>query len=89
MFGQRKWILKCYWKTEIVTGTEALKKWIWNTTINMGNGHEDSVQTVWSVTDEKDFSSSLCVQISSAPYPASYPMGTGGGVPFSGHDADH
>jgi hypothetical protein len=29
-FEESKWIHNCYWKTENVTGTEALKKWIWN-----------------------------------------------------------
>jgi hypothetical protein len=43
--------------------------------------------------EEKDFSSSLCVQNGSGAHPASYPIGTGG--PFPGckarqeRDADH
>jgi hypothetical protein len=35
-----------------------------------------------SLAETKDFSSSLCVQISSEAHPAFYPMGTGG--PFPG-----
>jgi hypothetical protein len=48
---------------------------------------------VRSVADEKDFSSSLCVQSSSEAHPASCTMGTGGPFPGAkarpGHAANH
>jgi len=37
----------------------------------------DWMTGVRSPTEEKDFSSSLCVQTSSEVHPVSYPMGTG------------
>jgi hypothetical protein len=48
---------------------------------------------VRSLTEAEDFSSNLCVQISSGAYPASYKMGTRGSFPGGkarpGRDADH
>jgi hypothetical protein len=58
-----------------------------------GYGLNDREIEVRSPAGEKDFSSSLCVQMGSAAHPASCPMGTGG--PFlgakarPGRDADH
>jgi hypothetical protein len=47
---------------------------------------------VRSPAEEKDFSSSLCVQTGSEAHPVSYPMGTGdpfpGGKAWPGRDAD-
>jgi hypothetical protein len=43
---------------------------------------------VRSPAEEKDFSSSLCVQTGSEAHPVSYPMGTGGKA-WPGRDADH
>jgi hypothetical protein len=34
-----------------------------------------------SLAEAKDFSSSVCIQISSEAHPSSYPMGTGGPIP--------
>jgi hypothetical protein len=46
-----------------------------------------------SPAEEKDFSSSLCVQTSSEAHPASYAMGTRGPFPVGkvrpGHDAEY
>jgi hypothetical protein len=58
--------------------------------LESGAGVAQSVQcltTDWttgvrSSTEERDFSSSPCVQEGSGAHPASYPMGTGG--PFPG-----
>jgi hypothetical protein len=48
---------------------------------------------VRSLAEAKDFSSSFCVQTSSEPHPASYPMGIEvpflGGKARPGSDADH
>jgi hypothetical protein len=53
----------------------------------------DWTTMVRSWADAKDSSSSLCVQISSEPYPASCAMGAGGTFPGAkarpGRDADH
>jgi hypothetical protein len=48
----------------------------------------DWTTRVRSPAEAKDFSSSLCVQISSGAHPAFYPMGTGGKTRL-GSDADH
>jgi hypothetical protein len=48
---------------------------------------------VRSPTGAEDFSSSLCVHTGSGAHPVSYPMGTGGSLPWGkarpGSDADH
>jgi hypothetical protein len=53
----------------------------------------DWTTEVRSPAEEKDFSSSLCIQTSSEAHPASYPIGIRGSFPGgkarSGRDADH
>jgi hypothetical protein len=53
----------------------------------------DRATGVRSPAEAKDFSSSLCVQTSSEPHPASYPVGTGSpfpeGTARQRRDADH
>jgi hypothetical protein len=57
------------------------------------NGLEDWVIELQSLTEAKDFSSSLYVQTSSGVHPAFYPVGAGVTFPRgkarSGRDADH
>jgi hypothetical protein len=56
-------------------------------------GLDDRAIGVRSPAEEKDFSSSLCVQTGSGTHPASCTMGTGGPFPGGkarpGRDADH
>jgi hypothetical protein len=53
----------------------------------------DWTTVVSSSAEAEDFSSNLCVQITSEVHPASYPMATGGPFPSGkarqGRDADH
>jgi hypothetical protein len=58
-----------------------------------GYGLDDQMIEVQSLAEAKDFSSNLCVQISSVAHPASCTMGTGGPFPrakaWPGLDTDH
>jgi hypothetical protein len=73
--------------------TEIVRSRVSSGSIVSGYGLDDRVIGVRSPVEAKDFSCSLCVQISSGAHPASCTMGTGGSFPWGkarpGRDADH
>jgi hypothetical protein len=79
-------------KATLHKGTEYECNWGSLVSIVSDYGLDDRAIVVRSLTEAKDFLSSLCVQTGSEAYPASYPVGTRG--PFWGtappwHDSDN